>query len=128
MEENLYAENIIMLYENPHNKKVIQNADTMFHATNPICGDDIRIYLKIKNGKIEDVGFDGEGCAISTASASLITDSIKGKSITEVEKMGAKDVIRLLHVDPGPARIKCAMLPMKAVLSALFLYDQKQKK
>ncbi len=123
---NIYAEEIISQYEHPHNKGKIEKATTSFHEYNPTCGDDITVYLSIKDGKVDDVKFDGNGCAISVASASMLTDEIKGKSVQDVEKIGVKDLIDLIGIDPGPARLKCATISLKAAKKALFLYQHKE--
>jgi nitrogen fixation protein NifU and related proteins len=123
---NIYAEEIISQYEHPHNKGKIEKPTTSFHEYNPTCGDDITVYANIRDGKVNDIKFDGNGCAISIASASMLTDEIKGKSVQEVEKLGVKDLIDLIGIDPGPARLKCATLSLKAVKKALFLYQHKE--
>jgi nitrogen fixation protein NifU and related proteins len=122
---DLYAEEIISHYEHPHNKGEIKDASISLHENNPLCGDDLTIYLKIIKNKIEDVKFSGSGCAISMASASMLTDFIKGKSLQEIEKMGLQTIIELIGIDPGPARLKCATLGLKTVKGATFLYQHK---
>jgi nitrogen fixation NifU-like protein len=123
---NIYAEEIIAQYEKPHNKGKIANPTTSFHEYNPTCGDDITVYMTIKEGKVNDIKFDGSGCAISVASASMLTDEIKGKSVAEVEKLGVHDLIDLIGIDPGPARLKCATISLKAAKKGLFLYQHKE--
>jgi nitrogen fixation NifU-like protein len=123
---DIYAEEIITHYEKPHNKGEIKNPSISMHENNPLCGDDVTIYLNVENNKITDVKFKGSGCAISMASASMLTDFIKGKSLNEVEKMGLPNIIELLGLDPGPARLKCATLSLKAVKEAGFLYQHKE--
>lgn len=123
---DIYAEEIISHYEHPHNKGEIKNPSVSLHEHNPLCGDDLTMYLKIENGKIEDVKFNGAGCAISMASASMLTDFIKGKSLAEIEKMGLSTIIELLGIDPGPARLKCATLSLKTLKEASFLYQHKE--
>ena len=122
---NIYAEEIIAQYEHPHNKGKIANASTSFHEYNPTCGDDITVYLSIKDGKVSDAKFDGNGCAISVASASMLTDEIKGKTVADAEKLGVQDLIELIGIDPGPARLKCATISLKAAKKALFAYEKK---
>jgi nitrogen fixation NifU-like protein len=122
---DFYAEELISHYEHPHNKGVISNSDSKFHEYNPTCGDDITIYLKIKNDIIEDVKFDGNGCSISIASASMLTDFVKGKKLSEIEKMDFKTLKELINIDPGPARLKCATLSLKTLKGAVFLYEHK---
>ncbi len=125
MSTDIYAEEIVAHYEHPHNKGKIAGADAEFHDFNPLCGDDITIYLKIKDGKITDAHFDGTGCAISVGSASMLTDILMGKSVKELETMGVHDIVEMLGIEPGPARMKCATLPLKAAQKALFVYMKK---
>lgn len=122
---DIYAEEIIAHYEKPHNKGEISDPSTSMHENNPLCGDDITVYLNIKDNIITDVKFDGSGCAISMASASMLTDFIKGKSLSDIEEMGLKTIIDLLGIDPGPARLKCATLSLKTVKEACFKYQHK---
>jgi len=121
---DIYAEEIVAHYEHPHNKGKLDNADASFHEYNPLCGDDVTIYLKIENGVVKEAKFDGEGCAISIGSASMLTDELKGKKVAVVGKMGPKDIIEMLGIDPGPARLKCATLSLKATQKALHVYAE----
>ncbi len=119
MPYDIYAEKIISYYEHPHNKGLIKKADTKFREFNTTCGDDITIYIKIEKNVIKDVKFNGNGCAISIASASLITDYIKNKEINTIEKLDFNIIKKLLGIDPGPIRMKCATLSLKAIKQAL---------
>jgi len=123
---NIYAEEIISHYEHPHNKGKIAKPSTSFHEYNPTCGDDITVYMSVKGGKVDDVKFDGNGCAISMAAASMLTDEINGKSLEDVERLGVQDLIDLIGIDPGPARLKCATLSLKTIKKALFIYQHKE--
>jgi nitrogen fixation protein NifU and related proteins len=123
---DIYAEEIISHYEHPHNKGELKDPSISMHENNPLCGDDLTIYLKIKNGRIEDASFKGSGCAISMASASMLTDFIKGKKLDDVEKMGLSTIIDIMGIDPGPARLKCATLSLKTLKEASFLYLHKE--
>ncbi|MCL5430622.1 MAG: iron-sulfur cluster assembly scaffold protein [Candidatus Marsarchaeota archaeon] len=122
---DLYAEEIVSHYEHPHNKGKPRDANTNYHEYNPLCGDDITIYLKIEGGIVKSASFDGTGCAISVGSASMLTDLLKGKKVGDVEKMGPKDIIGMLGIDPGPTRLKCATLSLKATQKAIFVYEKK---
>jgi nitrogen fixation NifU-like protein len=82
---------------------------------NPLCGDKLRIDLQIEDGMITDVGFTGRGCAISQAAASMLTEEIKGKSVAEVRALSKDDVLDLLGIPIGYARLKCALLGLKAI-------------
>jgi nitrogen fixation protein NifU and related proteins len=123
---DIYAEEIIAHYEKPHNKGEIKNPSISVHENNPLCGDDMTIYLNIDNGRITDVKFKGSGCAISMASASMLTDFIKGKTLAEVDRMGLPEIKELIGIDPGPARLKCATLSLKTVKEASFMYRHKK--
>ncbi|MEM3227348.1 MAG: SUF system NifU family Fe-S cluster assembly protein [Candidatus Micrarchaeaceae archaeon] len=126
MTDNLFAEQIISNYEHPHNKGRIENPSVKHHEFNPTCGDELTLYLKINDGKVSDVKFEGSGCAISMASASMLTDFVKGKTLGEIEKMGVKDIIDLIGLDPGPARLKCATLSLRTLKEAIFISEHKK--
>ncbi len=108
--DTIYREYILDLYRNPKNKKRIDLAEYTAHKNNPTCGDEITIYIHADNGTIVDVGFEGVGCAISQASASLFTEHIKNKTIDEVKEMADASVLELLGIDVGINREKCALL------------------
>ena len=122
----LYAEEIVSHYEHPHNAGVIEGASVSFHNYNASCGDDITMYLKLDKGRITDIKFKGSGCAISVASASMLTDFVKGKSLKDVEAMNVKTIIDIIGIDPGPARLKCATLSLRTLKEAVFLYEHKE--
>lgn len=89
------------------------------HLSNIVCGDSIHIMIEVDQGIIKNIRFDGVGCAISTASASLLTDFIMGKSLQEVRNVTSQDVQNLLGVELSPSRLKCALLPLEAIHKAL---------
>lgn len=123
---NLFAEEIISHYEHPHNKGKMVSPSSKMHGFNPTCGDELTLYLSIENGRIKDAKFEGSGCAISMASASMLTDYIKGAELKKLEGMGVKDIIGLIGLDPGPARLKCATLSLRALKEAIFLFEHKK--
>ena len=108
--DDLYRDYILEHYRRPHNFGVIDDPTASFEGSNPLCGDRITLQLGIRDGVVERVGFTGRGCAISQASASLLTDEIKGKPVSDVESIRADDLLDLLGIDISPARLKCAML------------------
>ena len=117
--DDLYRDYILEHYRRPHNFGVVEDATASFEGANPLCGDRITMMLAIRDGVVERVGFTGRGCAISQASASLLTDEIKGKSVADVEAFRADDLLDLLGIDISPARLKCAMLSHETLQKAL---------
>ncbi|HZY41031.1 MAG TPA: iron-sulfur cluster assembly scaffold protein, partial [Anaerolineae bacterium] len=95
-------------------------ADISYEDSNPLCGDKIRINIKLKNNIVEEVKFSGKGCAISQASASMLTDELIGKSLDEIKKMDKQFVLDLLGIPLGPTRIKCALLPLKVIKAGAY--------
>jgi len=120
MNEDMYRENILDHYKKPHHRSKMNGASCSGHAINPFCGDDITIYLKMEKGAVADVSFDGHACAICTASASMLADEVKGKGIDKARAVGKERVLELLGIAPGPMRLKCALLPLKAFKLALY--------
>src|SRR3989338_3742894 len=112
---DMYMENILDQYKNPRNFGIIEHATHKQKENNPLCGDEIEIMLDIKNEKIEDVKFRGKGCAISMASASMLTQEIKGKTVDEVKKMSREDILDMLGIPVGPVRLKCALLSLEVL-------------
>ncbi len=117
--DDLYRDYILDHYRRPHNFGVLEGPTASYEGSNPLCGDRITMMLGIADGVVREVAFTGRGCAISQASASLLTDEIKGKTVAEVEKMTPDDVLELLGVEISPARLKCALLSLDTVAHAL---------
>lgn len=122
MSSDIYKDIILDYYRHPRNSGDLPNADVRAKDSNPLCGDIIEMQLKIQDAKIDDIRFKGKGCAISQASASMLTEVVKGKSLDEVKAMGKSDVLDLLGIDPGPTRIKCALLGLKVMKLAVYGY------
>jgi nitrogen fixation NifU-like protein len=108
--DDLYRDYILEHYRRPHNFGVLEEPSATFEGSNPLCGDRITMQLRVRDGVVEEIGFTGRGCAISQASASLLTDEIKGKPVDRVVELGASDLLDLLGIEISPARLKCAML------------------
>ncbi len=111
--DDLYREQIIDHYQHPHNRGTIENPDISYEDSNPLCGDKIRIDMRVNDGVVEDIKFSGRGCAISQASASMLTDEIKGKPLEEIRQLNKETILELLGIPLGPTRIKCALLSLK---------------
>ncbi len=122
---DMYAENLIRHYEKPHNKGKMEDSSASMHEDNPSCGDEIDLYIKIEDGKVRDVKFEGSGCAISMGSASILTDFIKGKALGDIEGLGKEELFGIIGIDPGAARLHCATLSLKAVKKAVLEYGHK---
>lgn len=120
--DDLYREIILDHYKNPKNYGKLNKSSSSFKKNNPLCGDEIGIDLKISSKKIQDIKFYGEGCAISIASASLLTEFVKGKNIDKIKRMGKDDVLKLLNVQLTPTRLKCAILPLEVLQKAISMY------
>ena len=119
--DNLYRDFILEHYKHPHNKGTLDPHDLHFADSNPTCGDEMSMTLRLDadHAAIADVAFDGQGCAISQASASILTDGLRGQSLDEVRNMNPKDLLDELGVPIGPARLKCAMLSLDTLRLAL---------
>ena len=112
---DIYREEILEHWRNPLNFGRLGDADIVIDQVNPLCGDQVTFYFKIKKGKIEKVSFTGSGCAISVASASILSEAIKGKRVEDLAKITGKDVLTLIGGSVAPARLKCAFLALEAV-------------
>jgi nitrogen fixation NifU-like protein len=122
--DELYRDFILDHFRNPRNAGTLDAPDATFEDINPLCGDKIRMDLRIRDGVVEDVRFKGRGCAISQASMSLLTEEIKGKSIADIDKIGKDEVLGNLGINISAARLKCALLGLKVLKQALALkYD-----
>src|SRR6266542_2130139 len=123
--DDLYRDYILEHYRRPHNFGVLDNATATQEGANPLCGDRITLQLRVIGDQIAGVGFTGRGCAISQASASLLTDEVKGKPIDEAAAMKANDVLDLLGIEISRARMKCALLSLETLQGALGASDGK---
>jgi nitrogen fixation NifU-like protein len=119
MTTDIYKETILDHYRHPRNYGDLPNANAHAKDANNLCGDVIEMQVRVNAGMIEDVRFRGEGCAISMATASMLTGFSKRKRVSEVKKLGKDDLIRLLGADPGPARIECALLALGVLKAAV---------
>lgn len=121
MDDNLYRQFILEHYREPHNRGVLDPADLSFADSNPTCGDELSVTVVLgPDGRtVADVAFDGRGCAISQASASIMSDGLRGRTLDELRDMDPREVIADLGVPIGPARLKCALLGYKVLQGAV---------
>jgi nitrogen fixation NifU-like protein len=113
--DDLYRDYILEHYRRPHNFGVLEAPSASYEGANPLCGDRITMQLTVADGVVTDVGFTGRGCAISQASASLLTDEVRGKPVADVAGFAASDLLELLGIEISPARLKCAMLSFESL-------------
>lgn len=122
--DSIYRENILEHSKRPQNKGRLEPHDYAFEDTNPLCGDEIRIELRVSNdGVITDVVFDGQGCAISQASASMLTEIVMGMSVEEVKSMPKEELLEEVGIELSPARLKCALLSYNVLKASLYGKD-----
>lgn len=122
--DDLYREVIIDRYKNPRMRGMLQPHDYTYEDDNPLCGDQIRIDLRVDdNDRITEAAFSGSGCAISLASADLLVESVLGKTLSEVKQLSKDDILELLGIELGPVRLKCALLSLKVMKAGVYGID-----
>ncbi len=117
--DELYRDYILDHYKQPRNFGELDPHDLAFHDHNPLCGDELGIHLRVEDGKIADLRFHGQGCAISQAAASIASEELIGMPVAEAGELSASWVIELLGIDISPTRRKCALLCLKVVRGAV---------
>lgn len=125
MSSDFYRELILDYYRNPRNFGKLDPHDIDAKDLNPLCGDEVEMQIRVSpdKDKIEEIKFVGKGCAISQASASMLTEMAKGKSLEWVKGLSREDILKMLGTsDLGPARIKCAMLSVKVLKTGVYQY------
>lgn len=119
--DDLYREVILDHYKNPGYRGELDPHDITFEDENPLCGDHIRIDLRVdEQGVITEAAFSGHGCAISQASADLLLESIIGKNVDDVKKLNKDDILEMLGIELGPVRLKCALLSLKVLKAGVY--------
>jgi nitrogen fixation NifU-like protein len=119
MMDDFYRENILDHYKNPRNAGHLEAPTAMAEGVNPLCGDELSIELQVDDGVVTDVRYNGRGCAISQAAASMLSDTIKGRRVDELAGVGKDDVLEELGIPLTPIRLKCAMLSVGVLKVAL---------
>ena len=121
--EELYREEIMDHYNNPRNFGKLAGANVKYKDHNPVCGDEVEMQLKLDGSQVVDAMFNGKGCAISQAAASMLTEEIKGKSLKDAVAMTKDDMLKIIRINPGPVRIKCALLALRALQKGIVQYE-----
>lgn len=121
MSSDMYREQILDLYENPLNYGELEPHDFSYEEDNPLCGDVVRIDVRVdEDGRIAEIAWQGDGCAISQASASLLTEEVKGRTLAEVKAMEGQELLDLLGIKLSMARVKCALLSLKVLKAGAY--------
>ena len=118
--DEIYRENILEHYKHPRHHGTLEHPDITYEDANPLCGDHIRMDLKVRDGRVEDVRFSGHGCSISQASASMLCERIAGQPLEEIKRIGRDDVLEMLGIELGPVRLKCALLALKTLKAGVY--------
>lgn len=122
---DIYRQELIDHYQNPRNYGSLVDPDVIMELENLSCGDKVKLFIKLKSDKIEKVNFEGEGCAIAIASASILTEHATGKQTKSLDELSLEEFLKLLKVDLTISRIKCAALSLETLKKALKSVDQK---
>lgn len=119
--DDLYREMILDHYRDPRNKGRLDPADISYEDDNPLCGDEIHLYLRLDGeNRVREVAWEGDGCAISMASASMLSEEIKGKTLEELRHLGKDHILEMLGIELGPVRLKCALLSLKVLKAGAY--------
>lgn len=123
MADDIYREIILDHYRNPRNKGILDPNDFSYEDVNPLCGDEVRIDVRVKDDRIDEIAFSGRGCAVSQASASILMEMVEGKSLDEVKAITKDDLLEEIGIPVSPARLKCALLGLKVLKAGLYGVD-----
>ena len=124
--EDMYREHILDHYKHPRNFGVLKEASVDHEANNPLCGDEIRLTFNVgADDKVTDIKFSGRGCAISQASASLLTSRVKGQPLAQIKTIERDDIVKMLGIPISPVRLKCALLSLAVLREGVEIYEKK---
>jgi nitrogen fixation protein NifU and related proteins len=122
-DDSIYREIILDHYRNPANRGTLDPADFTYQDVNPLCGDEIRIDVRVTDDHVSEIRFSGRGCAVSQAAASILTEMVEGKSLAQVKAIGREDLLEEIGIPVSPARMKCAMLGLKVLKAGIYGID-----
>jgi nitrogen fixation NifU-like protein len=124
---DMYQERIMDHYENPYHRGILSAPTLECHSHNPLCGDEVQVQARVdEEGRVAEAYFEGEGCVISLAAASMLMEAVEGKSLAEVKAMTRQDMLDLLGIRLTTMRVKCAMLPLRTLEKAIALYESRK--
>jgi len=118
--DSIYREVILEHSKNPSHKGTLDPADFSYEDSNPLCGDEVRIDVRVNDNHISEIAFSGQGCAISQASASILTELVDGMSLDEVKAFSKDDLLEEIGIELSPARLKCALLSLKVLKAGVY--------
>jgi len=121
---NLYQDALIDHYRNPRNRGILEHADFKSGEDNPSCGDSVQLYGRVKDGRLVAVSFEGTGCVISQAAASMLTQKVLGQDLHEIMKLDADFMRALVGIELGPTRVRCALLALEALQKGVREYQK----
>lgn len=118
--DDLFREHILDHYKHPRNHGTLEKPDLTYEDANPLCGDRIRIDVKVEDDRIAEVRFSGVGCSISQAAASMLCEAVEGKPLAEVRNLSRDDMLEMLGIELGPVRLKCGLLALKTLKAGVY--------
>lgn len=121
--DSIYREIILEHYKNPKNRGTLDPHDYSYEDVNPLCGDEVRIDVRVEGDRISEVKFSGRGCAVSQASASILTEMVEGQTLDAVKAIGKDELFDEIGIPISPARVKCALLGLKVLKAGLYGLD-----
>ena len=124
MADDIYREIILDHYKNPRNKGTLDPHDYSYEDVNPLCGDEIRVDVRVKDNHVSEIAFSGRGCAVSQASASILMEMVEGKSLDDVKAITKDDLLEEIGIPVSPARLKCALLGLKVLKAGIYGVDR----
>lgn len=119
MSQDMYRQQLIERFQNLQYRELLSVASVDISESNPLCGDSLRVQLKVAGGVVEQVGWEGDGCAISLVSVDMLAEHIIGKHVDDVLKFSDEDMVQLVGIDLKPSRVKCAVLGLQAARQGL---------
>jgi len=122
--DSIYRDQILDHYRNPRNRGTLEHPDRTAFDSNPLCGDEIRVDLRLNGDVVEEMRFTGRGCAISQAATSMLSEEVVGRTLDEVKALTRQDVLDLLGIPLTPVRLKCALLGLKVLKAAAYGFER----
>jgi nitrogen fixation NifU-like protein len=123
MTDSIYREIILEHSQHPKNRGTLEPADYSYEDTNPLCGDEVRVDVRVNDNRISEIKFSGRGCVVSQASTSILTEMVEGKTLDEVKAITKDELLDEIGIPVSPARMKCALLGLKVLKAGIYGID-----